>query len=121
MADHPKLLRYPEFGGCDLFFPGGCDLFFPGGCDLFFPDLFFPANDRTLVEWIRQCRRAGLYEQGRALCEKGGLNLESLTDEEQIATEDDYRICVSARARTSPSPIAGGSPRVESRAPGWPV
>ena len=26
-----------------------------------------PGNDRTLAEWIRQCRRAGLYEQGRAL------------------------------------------------------
>ena len=24
-----------------------------------------PGNDRTLAEWIRQCRRAGLYEQGR--------------------------------------------------------
>jgi hypothetical protein len=53
-----------------------------------------PSNDRTLVEWIRQCRRAGLYEQGRALYEKGGLNLENLSEEEQIEVEDDYRICV---------------------------
>jgi len=53
-----------------------------------------PGNDRTLAEWIRQCRRAGLYEQGRVLYEKGGLNLENLDDEEQIEVEDDYRLCV---------------------------
>lgn len=56
-----------------------------------------PANDRTLAEWMRQCRRAGLYEQGRALYEKGGINLENLTDEEQIAVEDDYRICAKRK------------------------
>lgn len=53
-----------------------------------------PDNDRTLAEWIRQCRRAGLYEQGRALYEKGGLGLAKLSDEEQIEVEDDYRLCV---------------------------
>ena len=30
-----------------------------------------PANDRTLAEWIRQCRRAGLYEQGRGTLREG--------------------------------------------------
>ena len=30
-----------------------------------------PANDRTLAEWIRQCRRAGLYEQGPGALRKG--------------------------------------------------
>lgn len=53
-----------------------------------------PDSDRTLAEWIRQCRRAGLYAQGRALFEKGGLNLERLDEDEQIEVEDDYRICV---------------------------
>src|SRR5205823_1057753 len=28
-----------------------------------------PGSDRTLADWIRQCRRAGLFEQGRALYE----------------------------------------------------
>ena len=46
-----------------------------------------------LLDWLRQCRRAGLYEQGRAMYEKGGLNLANLTDEQQIEAEDDYRIC----------------------------
>ena len=32
-------------------------------------------NDATLAEWIRHCKRAGLYEQGKLLYEKGGLNL----------------------------------------------
>ena len=46
-----------------------------------------------LLDWLRQCRRTGLYEQGRAIYEKGGLNLANLTDEQQIEAEDDYRIC----------------------------
>ncbi|MGO8900411.1 MAG: hypothetical protein ACLQU5_18995 [Isosphaeraceae bacterium] len=46
------------------------------------------------VSWLRQCRRAGLYEQGKAIYEEGGLNLANLTDEQQIEAEDDYRICV---------------------------
>ena len=51
-------------------------------------------SDVNLLDWLRQCRRAGLYEQGRAIYEKGGLNLANLTDEQQIEAEDDYRICV---------------------------
>ena len=43
---------------------------------------------------VRQCRRAGLYEQDKASYEKGGLNLANLTDELQIKAEDNYRICV---------------------------
>jgi len=46
------------------------------------------------VNWLRQCRRAGLYEQGKAIYEKGGLNLANLTDEQHSEAEDDYRICV---------------------------
>ncbi len=53
-----------------------------------------PGSDVDLLDWLRHCRRAGLYEQGRAIYEKGGLNLANLTDEQQIEAEDDYRICV---------------------------
>jgi hypothetical protein len=53
-----------------------------------------PGGDVDLLDWLRQCRRAGLYEQGRAIYEKGGLNSANLTDEQQIEAEDDYRICV---------------------------
>ncbi|TVS18484.1 MAG: AAA family ATPase [Planctomycetaceae bacterium] len=34
-----------------------------------------PGSDADLLDWLRQCRRAGLYEQGKAIYEKGGLNL----------------------------------------------
>jgi hypothetical protein len=52
-----------------------------------------PGSDRDLLDWLRQCRRAGLFEQGRAIYEKGGLNLANLNEEEQLEAEDDYRIC----------------------------
>ena len=52
-----------------------------------------PGGDVDLLDWLRQCRRAGLYEQGKAIYEKGGLNSANLTDEQQIEAEDDYRIC----------------------------
>ena len=52
-----------------------------------------PGSDADLLDWLRQCRRAGLYEQGKAIYEKGGMNSAGLTDEQQIEAEDDYRIC----------------------------
>ena len=52
-----------------------------------------PASDADLLDWLRQCRRAGLFDQGKAIYDKGGLNSANLTDEQQIEAEDDYRIC----------------------------
>jgi len=52
-----------------------------------------PASDSDSLDWLRQCRRAGLYDQGKAIYEKGGLNSANLSDEQQIEAEDDYRIC----------------------------
>jgi hypothetical protein len=63
-----------------------------------------PGNDHTLADWIRQCRRAGLFEQGRALYEKGGLNLDHLNETEQIEVEDDYRICARRGAAAEAKP-----------------
>ena len=37
-----------------------------------------PENAATLADWIRQCRRAGLYDYGRILYEKGGLRFDGL-------------------------------------------
>ena len=53
-----------------------------------------PANTATAADWIRQCRRAGLYDIGRALYEKGGFNFEEIGDEGQLEVEEDYQICV---------------------------
>jgi hypothetical protein len=63
-----------------------------------------PGNDVDLLDWLRQCRRAGLYEQGRAIYEKGGLNLANLSDEQQIEAEDDYRICVRRGSEVETKP-----------------
>ena len=52
-----------------------------------------PGSHVDLLDWLRQCRRAGMYEQGKAIYEKGGLNSANLTEEKQIEAEDDYRIC----------------------------
>ena len=52
-----------------------------------------PGSDHDLLDWLRQCRRAGLYDQSRALFEKGGLNLDYRSPEEQIEADDNYRNC----------------------------
>jgi hypothetical protein len=56
-------------------------------------------NDATLVEWIRHCRRSALYEQGKLLYEKGGLNLDNLPEEVIVNVEEDYQVCVRLLAR----------------------
>lgn len=53
-----------------------------------------PANAATAADWIRQCRRAGLYDLGRALYEKGGLTFNALSEEAQLEVEEDYQVCV---------------------------
>jgi len=58
-------------------------------------------GDATIADWIRHCKRSGMYEQGKLLYEKGGLNLESLTEEEQVNVDEDYQICGKMLARTA--------------------
>jgi DNA modification methylase len=53
-----------------------------------------PPNVATAADWLRQCRRAGLYDLGRALYEKGGFSFDELSDEGQLEVEEDYQICV---------------------------
>jgi DNA modification methylase len=53
-----------------------------------------PTNAATAANWIRECRRAGLYEFGRVLYEKGGFKFEELGDEGLLEVEEDYQICV---------------------------
>jgi len=50
-------------------------------------------NDATLAEWIRHCKRTLLFEQGKLLYEKGGLNTDNLPDELAVSVEEDYTIC----------------------------
>ncbi len=57
-------------------------------------------NDATLAQWIRACKRSGLYEQGKLLYEKGGLDLDKLPEEVMVNVEEDYQVCVRSLART---------------------
>jgi len=57
-------------------------------------------TDSTLAEWIRHCKRSGLFEQGKLLYEKGGLNLDNISEEVQVTVEEDYQVCARMLART---------------------
>jgi len=56
-------------------------------------------NDGTLAEWIRHCKRTGLYEQGKILYEKGGLNPSHLPEEAGVNVQEDYEVCVRMLTR----------------------
>jgi len=56
-------------------------------------------SDATLAEWIRHCKRFGLYEQGKLLYERGGLNQNNLTEEAMVNVEEDYQVCARMLAR----------------------
>jgi len=67
-------------------------------------------NDSTLVDWLRHCRRSGMYEQGKILYEKGGIQIDRLSENLQVAVEEDYMVCVRNLARG-----AGKAPVVVKR------
>ena len=62
-------------------------------------------NDATLAEWVRHCKRAGLYEQGKLLYERGGLDVSKLSEELAVGVEEDYRVCVRMLARGTASAL----------------
>lgn len=63
-----------------------------------------PRSAADLAEWIYQCRRAGLYEMGKSLYEKGGLRFDALSEELQLQVEEDYQICARRGAETQKPP-----------------
>ena len=70
-------------------------------------------NDATLAEWIRHCKRAGLYEQGKLLYEKGGLNPSNLPEEAMVNVEEDYQVCARMLARKASKPKRRGRRKAE--------
>jgi hypothetical protein len=60
-------------------------------------------SDATLAEWIRHCRRSGMYEQGKLLYERGGITFDNLTDEQQVDVEENYQACIRALDRIGSS------------------
>lgn len=65
---------------------------------LLVPDRERP-NAATLADWIRHCKRTGLYEQGKLLYEQGGLNLDHLPEEIAVNIEEDYQVCTRMLTR----------------------
>jgi len=63
-----------------------------------------PGSDRDLLDWLRQCRRAGLHDQGRVLFEKA-LNLSNLTEEQQLEADEEYRICARRGSNEEAKPM----------------
>jgi len=74
------------------------------------PEKFRPTNE-SLVEWIRHCKRNGLYEPGKVLYERGGLNLDKLSDAVMVNVEEDYQVCVRMLARGTGSEGEGKAKR----------
>lgn len=56
-------------------------------------------SDATLAEWIRQSKRSGMFEYGKLIYEKGGMNLDALPEELLVNVEEDYQTCVRMLAR----------------------
>ncbi|GAB6274228.1 MAG: DNA methyltransferase [Peptococcaceae bacterium] len=56
-------------------------------------------SDATLAEWIRICKRSGMYARGKYLYEQGGLNLDRLSEEAAVNVEEDYLVCVRSLSR----------------------
>lgn len=61
-----------------------------------------PSNS-DLAEWIRHCKRSGLYAQGKILFEKGSLSLDQLPEAAQVNVEEDYQVCVRMLSRETVS------------------
>lgn len=68
-------------------------------------------SSATLAEWIRQCKRTGLYVQGKLLYEKGGLSLDRLSEEMQVNVEEDYQVCVRMLDRMGKESLKRGKRR----------
>ena len=62
------------------------------------------ADDATLAEWLRYCKNSGLYAEGKLLYERGGLNLDHLSEEDLVNAEEDYQVCVRMLARAPREP-----------------
>jgi len=52
-----------------------------------------PENVATLTNWINECRKAGLYDQGKLLYEQGGLSFDTLSEKAQLEVKENYLIC----------------------------
>ena len=56
---------------------------------------------RMLARWIQFCKRVRWYFEATVLYERGGLSMDSLSDEERAEVDEDYAICKREIARCS--------------------
>jgi len=57
-------------------------------------------DNATLAGWLKHCRRAGLYEMGITLYERGGIALDRLSEAQQLEAEEDYLVCRKMAGRS---------------------
>jgi hypothetical protein len=65
----------------------------------------------SLAEWIRHAKRAGLYEIGKLLYERGSLDMDRLSEQIQVEVEEDYQVCVRALQRAAGGTVDLGKKR----------
>ena len=53
----------------------------------------------TFVLWMRECRRAEMYDAGKALYERGPICLTTLTEHQQVSVAEDYMVCMRILSR----------------------
>lgn len=63
------------------------------------PQLRDHPDTGTFVLWMRECRRAEMYEAGRMLYEKGPIYLTTLTEHQQVSVAEDYMVCMRIISR----------------------
>jgi hypothetical protein len=63
------------------------------------PQLKHHLNTSTFVLWMRECRRAEMYEAGRMLYEKSAICLSNLIEFQQVRVEEDYMVCMRILSR----------------------
>ena len=74
-------------------------------------------SSSTLAEWIRYCKNAQLYSQGKLLYETGGLNLDDLPEEALVNVEEDYQVCARQLARVTGAEKSGKTKGVRAKKP----
>ena len=63
------------------------------------PPMRVHPDAETFVFWMRECRRAEMYEAGKMLYERGPICLTILTEHQQVSVAEDYMVCMRIISR----------------------
>jgi len=83
------------------------------------PRLLNHPDTDTFVLWMRECRRAEMYDAGKTLYERGLICLTTLTEHQQVCVAEDYMVCKRflSRKKVQEADPEDESPRVSDSAP----